>query len=86
LRLAERPRQQHLDANARLNCENTRDAPVSRASATIASSPRPAIMSAARRKISHRSNAPMLDQLGNAASAASAARVMSAGVRAATRA
>jgi hypothetical protein len=43
-------------------------------------------MSAARRKISRRSNAPMLDQLGNAASAASAARVMSAGVPAATRA
>jgi hypothetical protein len=52
----------------------------------IASSPRLAITSAARRKISRRSNAPIADQLGNAASAASAARVMSAGVPAATRA
>jgi hypothetical protein len=72
--------------NTRLNSENSRDAPVSRASAVIASSPRLAITSAARRKISRRSNAPIADQAGKAASAASAARVMSAGVPAATRA
>ena len=72
--------------NARLNSENTRDAPVSRARAAIASSPRLAITSAALRKISRRSNAPISDQPGNAAWAASAARVMSAGVPAATRA
>ena len=52
----------------------------------MASSPRLAITSAAFRKISRRSNAPIADQLGNAASAASAARVMSASVPAATRA
>jgi hypothetical protein len=72
--------------NARLNSENRRDAPVSRARATIASSPRPAITSAARRKISRRSNAPIADQAGNAAWAASAARVISAAAPAATRA
>jgi len=72
--------------NARLYSANSRDAPVSAASAAIASSPRPAITSAARRKISRRSNAPIPDQAGNAAWAASAARVISAGVPAATRA
>src|ERR1700728_3916736 len=72
--------------NARLNPANTRDAPVSCARAAIASSPRLAITSAARRKISRRSNAPIVDQPPTAASAASAARVMSAGVPAATRA
>jgi hypothetical protein len=45
-----------------------------------------AITSAALRKISRRSNAPILDQLGNAASAALAARVISVGVPAARRA
>jgi hypothetical protein len=54
--------------------------------AAIASSLRSAITSAALRKISRRSNAPIVDQLGNAAWAASAARVMSAVVPAATRA
>jgi hypothetical protein len=49
-----------------LNSENRRDAPVSRASAVIASSPRWAITSAALRKISRRSNAPIADQAGNA--------------------
>src|ERR1700756_1138267 len=65
--------------NARLNSENSRDAPVSRASAVIASSPRLAITAAALRKISRRSNAPIVDQAGNAAWAASAARGISAG-------
>jgi hypothetical protein len=52
----------------------------------MASSPRLAITSAARRKISRRSNAPIADQPENAARAASAARVMSVAVPAATRA